>query len=567
MPDPEQFEAVVVGSGFGGSVITCRLAEEGLRVCLLERGKPYPPGSFARTPRAMSTNFWDPSEGLQGLFDVWSFRNLEGIVSAGLGGGSLIYANVFIRKDKNWFRDREPDGSWRPWPVTRDELDPHYDRVEAVIKPQRYPTDHAPYSDTRKTIAFREAAEAAGLDWTLPKLAVTFADPADQTPVPGEPIHEDVRNLHDRTRYTCRLVGECDVGCNFGSKNSLDYNYLTLALRKYGAEIRTRSEVRSFEPSGAGWLVRYVEHSPENEGRPTDTKALPLRELKANRLILSAGAFGTPFLLLRNYSSLGAQLPALGTRFSENGDFLSFAAHARYKDAEGHEHPRIIDPSVGPVITSTVRVPDSADEGGTGPGYYIQEGGYPSFMSWMQESLDLPGELSRVSRFILRRIWARITNDPVSDISAEISKVIGTTERSSTVLPMLGMGRDTPDGVMRLRDERYLDVDWSIKGSAALFDRVSASMRALSQALGAKWLENPLWRFKRAITVHPLGGCPMGRDDREGVVDSHGRVFNCPGLYVSDGSIMPGPVGPNPSFTIAAMADRIADAILEDARR
>ena len=101
--DDEHADAVVVGSGFGGSVAAYRLAEAGRSVVLLERGKAYPPGSFARTPRAMGRNFWDPSEGLQGLFDVWTFRGLEGVVSSGLGGGSLIYANVLLRKDEKWF--------------------------------------------------------------------------------------------------------------------------------------------------------------------------------------------------------------------------------------------------------------------------------------------------------------------------------------------------------------------------------------------------------------------------------------------------------------------------------
>ena len=98
---PERFDAIVIGSGFGGSVSAYRLAESGLRVCLLERGKPYPPGSFARTPGQMRTNFWDPTRGLYGLFDLWSFHGLNALVSSGLGGGSLIYANVLLRKDEH----------------------------------------------------------------------------------------------------------------------------------------------------------------------------------------------------------------------------------------------------------------------------------------------------------------------------------------------------------------------------------------------------------------------------------------------------------------------------------
>jgi cholesterol oxidase len=98
--DGEHFEAVVIGSGFGGSVMTYRLSEAGLRVCLLERGKAYPPGSFPRSPHRMKHNFWNPSEDLYGLYNLWAFSKLRAVVSSGLGGGSLIYANVLIRKDE-----------------------------------------------------------------------------------------------------------------------------------------------------------------------------------------------------------------------------------------------------------------------------------------------------------------------------------------------------------------------------------------------------------------------------------------------------------------------------------
>src|SRR3954454_9230890 len=165
----EHVDCVIVGSGFGGSVTAYRLADAGRRVLVLERGKAYPPGSFPRSPRGVKQNFWDPSRGLQGMFDVWSFSGLDGLVSSGLGGGSLIYANVLLRKDERWFDDPA-----ERWPVSRADLEPHYDRAEHMLDAQRYPFEHAPYDATAKTIALREAARDEGLDWQLPPLAVTF---------------------------------------------------------------------------------------------------------------------------------------------------------------------------------------------------------------------------------------------------------------------------------------------------------------------------------------------------------------------------------------------------------
>jgi cholesterol oxidase len=109
-----------------------------------------------------------------------------------------------------------------------------------------------------------------------------------------------------------------------------------------------------------------------------------------------------------------------------------------------------------------------------------------------------------------------------------------------------------------------LDLDWKRHSSDAYFERVRTTSRAVAHSLGARFADNPIWFLKRVITVHPLGGAPMGRQSGEGVVDPYGNVFGYPGLHIADGSVMPGPVGPNPSFTIAALADRFADHILEE---
>lgn len=563
MSEHEHTDVVVVGSGFGGAVSAYRLAEAGRRVCVLERGRAYPPGSFPRKPHEMRANFWDPAHGLHGLFNAWSFRGIEAIVAAGLGGGSLIYANVLIRKDERWFVADEPlrSGAER-WPIDRATLDPHYDRVERMLGATPYPLS-APGFALPKTLAMRDAAARAGLDWTLPNLAVSFA--VDGRPAIGEVLPDgDHPNLYGLPRRTCRLCGECDVGCNDGSKNTLDLTYLSAAVRA-GAELRTRSDVRRIAPrAGGGFEVVYVEHREEDEGRAIPEVQRPHVTITCDRLVLAAGAIGTTSLLLRNRSAFPHLSAALGTRFCGNGDLLGLAIPTPGR-AGGRDAYRVIDSSRGPVITSAVRVPDVVD-GGAVRGHYVEDAGYPYFLDWIVETRAAPSAIGRLARFAYRRAAARLTGDPRSDLSAEFGELFGRARVSSASLPLLGMGRDVPDGVMRLR-RGHLDVDWTIATSRAYFAGVRATMRALADALDADYHDNPTWRLKRVITVHPLGGAPMARHPDDGVVDAYGEVFHYPGLHVVDGAVMPGPVGPNPALTIAAFADRAADQVLATSGR
>ncbi|MGH2839210.1 MAG: GMC oxidoreductase [Solirubrobacteraceae bacterium] len=556
----------MVGSGFGGSVTAYRLAEAGQSVCLLERGKPFAPNSFPRSPLGMKSQFWDPSEGLHGMFNLWSFDNIDAICASGLGGGSLIYANVLLRKDEDWFVREVPGrGSWKEgyeyWPVTRADLDPHYDRVERMMDVTKYPLDQPPYDKTLKTLAFRDAAQNLGLDWRLVNIAVTFANPGDP-PIPGEPIKEQRPNIHGRTRLTCKLTGECDLGCNHGSKNSLDYTYITAAWHA-GADIRTRHEVRSFAPrEGGGYELQYVIHDAEAEGVKTDTKALDRHTVTCDRLILSAGTLGTTYLLLKNRSAFPGLSPALGTRFGGNGDLLTFARQTMKPGPDGGKVVNVMDAAHAPVITSAIRVADELD-GGEGRGFYLEDAGQPEFVSWMLQLLDAPRSVFHDIPKLVRLAGDFITHKD-TDISDEVSELIGDCAESGGFLPLLGMGRDVPEGIMSLEDGG-LAIDWKKNGASKdYFERVRDVSKSVAEELGGSFLDNPIWLLSRVVTVHALGGAPMGRDSREGVVDAYGRVFNHPGLYIADGSVMPGPVGPNPSLTIAGLADRFADAILAE---
>jgi len=540
------FDAVVVGSGFGGSVMAYRLAQEGKSVCVLERGKPYPPGSFPRGPRELAKAFWDPSKGLYGMFNVWSFKGIGALVSSGLGGGSLIYANVLLRKPEKWFVQEDLEkGGYEYWPVKLDDLVPHYEAAEEMLGGQVYPFE----ATTPKTAAFREVGAKLGREFILPPLAVTFANRGEE-PAVGVPIHEEHPNLHGVPRYTCRLVGECDIGCNLGAKNTLDLNYLS-AAKRHGAEIWTRREVRSLAPrEGGGYSVRYVEHDVADEGREIDTsdpRVRPERELTCDRLVLAAGTLGSTYLLLKSRADFPGLSPRLGTRFGGNGDLLTFALGA----------DRPLDAHRGPVITSALHVPDELD-GGEGRGFYVEDAGYPEFVSWLVQGTQGPGMLWRFRHVAARLVFGLLRHEPEVDLSAEVSDLLDDTRVSTGSLPLLGMGRDIPDGNMALTGKGRLQVDWRKGKSGPFFDRLGGFGKEIAGALGAKFERNPTWYLGRLITVHPLGGCPMGRSPEEGVVDSYGEVFGYPGFTIADGSVMPGPVGPNPSLTIAALAERFA---------
>lgn len=541
MNDPD-FDAIIAGSGFGGSVVAARLAEAGWRVLVLERGKAWAPGSFPRYPREFHQALWDPSRNRYGLFNLWSFRGIDIVTASGLGGGSLLYANVLLRKDPAWFIQNE--GEY--WPLSYTDLVPHYERVEATLGARHLPIEDSAFR-VPKTFAFRSAAAQAGLDWRTVPLAVAFGESVDAKPAIGVPLKAS-ENLHNSPRASCRLCGECDVGCNYGSKNTLDLNYLSQA-KANGANIRTLSQVQSVRPDGAGFAVDYISHDPD-DGRPSLN--LPLKVAHSRILILSMGSPATPYILMKSQRHFRHISPMLGQRFAGNGDFLGFVRRAS----------SVLDPYHGPVITSAVRIPDFS-EGGTSPGVYVEDAGFPNFLAYFVESLvyNRPATFFRLLRFAFRYLTRTLGFNENSSIGRVVSDLIGSGSFTERSLPLLGMGRDTPDGSLFLRNGR-LQSDWTMRTSEAYFKSVRKTMQQIANSLGGHFFTNPMSLLNKVISVHPLGGCVMGSSIENGVVDSNGEVFNYPGLFVADGSAMPGPVGANPSLTIAAIADRTADRII-----
>jgi cholesterol oxidase len=357
-------------------------------------------------------------------------------------------------------------------------------------------------------------------------------------------------------RATCRLCGECDLGCNDGAKNTLDHTYLS-AARHRGADIRVRHEVKGFRPvDGGGYEVVYVVHTAADGEPGVD---LPTHVLRCNRLVLAAGTFGTALLLLRNRASLPGLSDALGRRFSGNGDLLGLVIGAAKDGAD-----RELDAHIGPVITSAVRIPDAIDgDDVAGRGHYVQDAGYPPFGMWLAETAKGVGMISRAARFAVGRVVDDALDSGDSTLGADLATLLGDGRLTASSLPLLGMGRDIPDGVLRIDERGRLAVDWTIETSTDYFHGVRQTMRAIAAQLGGTFVDNPLWWAQRVITVHPIGGASMGRSPGDGLCDAYGEVFGHPGLYVMDGALLPGPVGPNPSLTIAAVADRACTRLLE----
>jgi len=568
-------EAVVIGSGFGGAVSCCRLAQKWPgQVMLLERGKRYPKGSFPRSPNDFAENFWAPADDrvprpsalrkrpLNGLFDIRNYRKMDAVVSAGLGGGSLIYANVFLEPPEWVFKDSWPAG----W--SQQKLSSYYKVARSVLGARTIPpsTDE-PRRQVRRQQLFADFAAAEKRPSRLADICVFFGnDYSYQGGALPLPIGEQEKNRFGAAQTSCTYCGECDVGCNLHAKNSLDLNYLHAAEQWHGAAIRTECVVDRIVPlnasgaedSTAAGQFGYRVHYRDGDNQP--------QAVSARRVIVAAGTLGSNELLLRCRDEFGC-LPRLsrqlGERFSGNGDFVAIVA----------EGQRPADPNHGPVITrfidyGLVGAPTS------GKAFILEDAAYPSFAAWYIEGLR-PGlnplHLLRKGWRLLRLFWYRLAQSLIngkwsgSVVEYFNSMLRGDLSERSSVL--LFMGKDAGDGRLSLKAGR-LDLDWPQQSSRLLYDAMIACGDRFRKFVGSKtYIPQPTWRWpiRNNITVHPLGGCALADSPERGVVsasdDSRGQVFGYQGLYVADGAVLPGSVGANPSATIAAVAEWIAEGI------
>ena len=566
------YEAIVIGSGFGGAITGCRLAkkwDQG-RVLILERGKRYPMGSFPRKPHDFARNFWaisdetvrrprhirrliDRREESHGIFDVRNYKHMDAVVGAGLGGGSLIYANVFMIPPDEVFDDRWPSS------CKKNKLLPYYAVAKEVLGSRPIPVNNDPRRKIIRQQLFAEVAKKNGRDSELVDLNVFFGNDF-QNPLD---IGEQEINRYGAVQTSCVYCAECDIGCNYHAKNTLDLNYLFVAEHRYQAAIRTEHLVLKIVPVNAtqaddpeadgthGYRIYYRDLT----GIKTDVQTA-----LAKRVVVSAGSLGSTEMLLRckeHFRTLPRISGKLGHGFSGNGDFISFVL--------GSKPPA--DPNYGPVITQRTDY-NLFKNFDREHAFMLQDASYGNILAWFVEGFK-PGflRLDALGHF-LRDLFTRLTSGKsLGSLGWALDDLLSNDVSYHTCV-LLCMGIDKSNGVMTLDEDHQLSIDWPYKDSLSLYEAILKAGKQFSSTVDAS-IFTPLptwnWPIRNNVTVHALGGCNLANDLSVGVTsadpETFGEVFGYKNLYVADGAIVPTAVGANPTATISALSEMVAHGI------
>ena len=566
--DGKPWDAVIVGSGYGGGVAAARLASSARRVLVLERGREIAPGEYpangTEALEAFQVHLADgdgeggpdgPIGPPDGLFDVRMGPQMSVLVGCGLGGTSLINANVAEEPDPRVF------ASW-PKPFRDDPtcLAPFIKQARRMLGVTEYPRSRK----LRRLEALERAADAMNAPVRRAKIAVTF---------------KNGPNAAGYSQRACVECGNCVSGCNYDAKNTVLVNYLVEAHRR-GATIVTQARVDHVHRVDDGeWTVEFAIGET-------------VHRVRSAVVVLGAGAIGSTEILLRSRARGLALSDRLAEGVSGNGDIWAFAYDAAITDPK-HEagapvygvgtnrtdlgsHPaRDEAHRPGPTITGLIDLRDP-----TRPlenGVVLEDGA-------------MPGALASAYAFAFPAMAALVGDpyrfDPVRRLEGAAAHADALKKRPfdpgaavrvgpvSRTLPLLGMAHDDAKGRIELAGERGAVVHWPRAGSDPGIERCTRAAQRVSDAVKADFLPNPIWQDtmgRRVLSVHPLGGCTMGDHAEQGVVDAHGRVFRGTeanggvhdGLYVVDGSSLPGSVGINPMLTITAVAERAVAGLME----
>ena len=584
-PQHTHFDVIVVGSGYGGSVAAAMLAgsSTGLRIAMLERGSHRLPGEFPaqfdQLPgqvRVASAATGSVGGMADGLFDIRPGDDVVAMVASGVGGGSLINAGVMLEPDPADFANDPMMLTL----VNQLKSGGHYNAASRALGGQiqrqgqwiNNSLDAHPALHLAKAKALQSIS--GGQPFSHPPVTVSFAQEVNSAGV---------------ELPACNQCGDCLTGCNQGAKNSLDANLLALASTNPGFQIYTGASVLSVQrlPKSKLWQVSVVHTQPKLQSRETG----PLL-LTADKVILAAGSLGSTEILMRSRQAGLSLSPRLGERFSCNGDNIS-ALYQLPVAANGMADEDVSPDSrnVGPTITSSISMPGRPAHH-SNRGFKVQEFSVPGPMKVLAQELIATSAL----------IQDLATTDATEHqpLHGPDSDPLAVRENDMAHALVVGIiGHDDASGVLELPLRSPKNEALPVSGvirihwpHARKSDDLLHSHQALNELLD-KWEErqpqppakprvipNPMWNalpgnlkelvtqpYGPVLTVHPLGGCSMGKDTNDGVVDMEGRVFMPTpatntsddwfgSLVVLDGAILRGSLGVNPALTIAATAFR-----------
>ena len=512
----DHHDVVVVGSGFGGSVTALRLAEKGYRVLVLEAGRRFADDEFARTSWDLRRWLWAPRLGCYGIQRIHRLPDVTILAGAGVGGGSLVYANTLYRPDDSFYDDPQ----WRDVADWRAELAPAFELASRMLGVTQNPTV------TPSDLAMKAVADQMGVGHTfaLTPVGVFFGAR------PGVTVPDPYFGGAGPARTGCIQCGECMTGCRHGAKNTLVKNYLYLAER-LGVQVRPLTTVTGLrQRTDGGWDVETVRTGAWAAGRTR-------RTVTASQVVFAAGAYGTQRLLhrMRDTGRLPHLSPRLGELTRTNSESL-LGALARGRD---------VDYSRGVAITSSFRpAPDTHVEpvryghGSNAMGLLSVsltdgDGPRPRWLTWLADQLRDPRGFARSMRL---RGWSERTIIALVMQSVDNSLVVSGRRRLGRWALTSRQGPGVPNP------------SWIPAGNEVV--------RRLAEVIGGDPGGNAADLVGSTMTAHFLGGAPIGADPATGVVDGWHRVFGHPGLHVVDGAAISANLGANPSLTITAQAER-----------
>jgi cholesterol oxidase len=516
MPDPFDFDVLVVGSGFGGSVAALRLVQKGYRVGLLEQGRRVTSQQMAQAAQQTTRLIWWPQMGMKGFFVQHFFRHLMAVGGVGLGGGSLVYAGVLLEPQASYFADPAWQVMGRDW---ARELAPHYATAAQMLgqqtAPRLYEMDRYLY----------QTATALGCQDSFgpTPLGIYFGKPGQTVP---DPYFAGAGP--DRTG--CIECGCCLAGCAHGAKNTLDQNYLYLAEQK-GLKVHTEYRVqRLLSLAGGGYQVEGV--------NPLTGRAQPA--LKARQVVLSAGVVGTLSLLLAcrdRYRTLPRLSAQIGQKVRTNAEAITAVLHP---DEQA-------DLSRGPTLSSHFH-PDATT-------HITQNRLPPSYRFMKLYSGPLVDGAAP-----LKRAWNTLRNSVRRPLEATASlRARRWSQRISMLTTMQQTDHQLAFGYQRRWWGGYGLSSRVTRGTypSAYLPWANQATRIFAQQMKGvphnSLLESLL---NLQVTAHLLGGCVLSSDEYSGGVDHTHQLHGYPGLYVMDGSVLPANPGVNPSLTILALAER-----------